>query len=185
MNHAVRGQDAMLRGLLREAVSGLGQLYSLGDEVVGRARAELSFEMAETAFGGVVSFAEAKALAVVGVERIGEIAQRLGAIPGVENSPREEEKHGDGMERDLSFGGRGIDLVSQRPFQGAEIDETKGEVEGGEDQPEGLVGKKVLVAKIDVLGKVVSLGRRGSAGGNGQSKGKKSQEGWEREFGDE
>jgi len=76
-------------------------------------------------------------LDIVGVARVTEIAQGLGAVPFVGDLPTDEQEDGDGIERLLTPGGGPAQELGQHRAQGAEIHQAQQQVEGREMFPGG------------------------------------------------
>ena len=113
--------------------------------------------VAEAAFGGEDAVLEAEALDVVGVARVTEIAQGLGAGPFVGDPPTDEQEDGDGIERLLTPGGGPAQELGQHRAQGVEVHQTQEQIEGGEMFPGSRV-LQALPAQVDVMGAIVVLG---------------------------
>lgn len=95
--------------------------------------------------------------------------QKFGQIPttAVQFSPQAEaNQEGHGMKGDLTFGG--VDLKLLRVvFQGGEVVEAQGDLNGGDGGQDNQVGQ-ILWTETPVVGAIARFGRGGRSSGTGK-----------------
>ena len=130
-------------------------------------------EVAQAAFRRVDAVMKAEALSIVGIARLVQVAQGLGASPAVGDLPAVQEEEGDGVEGAPASARGPAQALGQDRTQPGEVDQAQDQVKVGQELP-GRRVEQILVAEVAIVRAEGRLGQGGTSGGVGQRKGSRA-----------